>query len=83
MDPDRSGWDAIVGKYDYKIGEFRIEEIVRKDGELYAKAANSSRGYELRMYPLGENIFGIKDLDGDLSFDENGLSLYGQTGRKL
>ena len=83
MDPDRSGWDAIVGKYDYKIGEFRIEEIVRKDGELYAKAADSSRGYELRMYPLGENTFGIKDLDGDLSFDENGLSLYGQTGRKL
>ena len=82
-DSDRSGWDAIVGKYDYKIGEFRIEEIVRKDGELYAKAADSSRGYELRMYPLGENIFGIKDLDGDLSFDENGLSLYGQTGRKL
>ena len=82
-DPDRSDWDAIVGKYEYKIGDFRIGEIFQKDGALYAKASDPSRSFALRMYPLGENSFGIKDLDADLSFDENGLTLYGQTGRKL
>ena len=80
--PDQSGWGSLVGKYDYQIGDFRIEEIFRKDGTLYARANNDGRTLALRLWPLGENRSGIKDLDADLSFSENGLTLYGVTGRK-
>ena len=82
QNPDQSSWDDIVGEYDYKIGDFRIEEIFRKDGALYARANDDGRAIALRLWPLGENRFGIKDLDADLNFSEDGLTLYGVTGRK-
>ena len=83
QDPDRSGWAAICGRYDYAIGEFRIDEIVQKDGALYAKASYQGSDYELRMYPLGEDTFGIKDIDGDITFGDGTLTMYGETGKKL
>jgi len=82
-DPDRSGWDALCGKYDYAIGDFRIDEVFRKDGELYAGAFNGGTACTLRMYPLGDRVFGIKDLDADLTFTGGALTLYGKTGNKL
>ena len=82
QNPDQSGWNALVGKYDYKIGDFRIEEVFRKDGALYARSSDDGRAIALRLWPLGENRFGIKDLDADLNFSEDGLTLYGVTGMK-
>ncbi len=35
------------------------------------------------MAPLGENVFGIKDLDGDLTFGDGTLTLWDETGKKL
>ena len=83
QDPDRSVWDALCGRYDYAIGYFRINEIVMKDGELFAEASEGERPCTLRLYPLGENTFGIKDLDADLVFGGGALTLYGVTGKKL
>lgn len=74
--------NALVGKYDYNIGDFRIEEVFRKDGALYAMVNDNGRAIALRLWPLGDNRFGIKDLDEDIYFDEDGLTLYGVTGRK-
>ena len=82
QNPDRSGWDEFCGKYDYAIGDFRIEEIFRKDGEMYARANDDDRAIELRLYPLGEKTFGIKDLDADLTLSDGTLTLYGVTGKK-
>ena len=82
QNPDRSGWDALCGKYDYAIRDFRIEEIFRKDGELYARANYNGRESELRLYPLGEKTFGIKDLDADLTLSDGTLTLYDKTGKK-
>ena len=82
-DPDKSGWDALCGRYEFAIEDFRINEIVMKDGDLYARAAEGERACSLRLYPLGENAFGIKDLDADITFGEGTLTLYGQTGTKL
>ena len=81
-DPDRSGWDALCGKYDYTIADFHIHEIVLRDGALYAEAADGERPCTLRLWPLGENRFGIKDLDADLTFGDGALTLYGVTGKK-
>ena len=82
-DPDRSGWEALCGAYDYAIGEFRINEIFMKDGALYARASEDETAYTLRLYPLGSNTFGIRDLDADLVFGDGTLTLYGVTGNKL
>ena len=82
-DPDKRGWAALCGKYDYVISDFHINEIVVKDGELYARASHGGSDCTLRLWPLGENTFGIKDLDADLSFGDGTLTLYGKTGKKL
>ena len=82
-DPDRSGWDAFCGKYDFGEAIFRIEEIVRKGEDLYAKVVYRENRYDLKLYPLGEKTFGIKDLDGDITFDDEGLTLWEETHKKL
>ena len=83
-DPDRSGWEALCGKYDYAYEEdFHIEEILMKDAELYLKAIYKGKSAELRMLPLGENTFGVKAFSGDVSFGEDGLHLWGKIGKKL
>ncbi len=81
--PDKTGWAALCGNYDYTIGTFRISEILMKNGTLYARASQGEAEYTLRLYPLGEKTFGIKDLDADLIFGDGTLTLYGQTGTKL
>ena len=35
------------------------------------------------MFPLEGGAFGIKDLDGEITFDEDGLNLWGEAHRKL
>ena len=82
QDPDKSGWPALCGKYDYTVSDFHIHSIVMKDGALYAEAADGERACTLRLWPLGENRFGIKDLDADLTFADGTLTLYGVTGKK-
>ena len=57
-------------------------EIVMKDGALYAEAADGERACTLRLWPLDESRFGIKDLDADLTFADGTLTLYGVTGKK-
>ena len=81
--PDKTGWAALCGNYDYTIGTFRISEILMMNGTLYARASQGEAEYTLRLYPLGEKTFGIKDLDADLIFGDGTLTLYGQTGTKL
>ena len=81
-DPDKSGWAALCGRYDYAIGDFRIREIVMKDETLYALASQGEAAYTLRLYPLGGKTFGVKDLDADLIFGDGTLTLYGRTGTK-
>ena len=83
QDPDKSGWEAFCGKYDFGEADFRIDEIFMKDEKLYAKASYHEQSYELRMFPLEENTFGIKDIDGDITFGDDGLTLWGEAHQKL
>ena len=81
--PDRGSWESLIGRYDYDnpdIG-FAIHEILMKDGDLYGKVSYKDRDYELKIYPLSENIFAFRDTD-DFTLDENGLTLWGVTGKK-
>ena len=80
--PDKSGWAAICGQYEFGEEPFRIDEICMEDGDLYANTLYRGMHTKRRLYPLGEHIFGIKDLWGDITFDENGLTLWGETHKK-
>ena len=83
QDPDKSGWEAFVGKYEYPEDGFRIDEILMKEGDLYAKISYKGKTHELKLYPLGEKTFGIKDLEGDINFGDDGLTIWEETHRKL
>ena len=48
-----------------------LEEIYMKDGELYAKAFDDDEETEIRLYPVGEDEFGIKDDWRTFRFGEN------------
>ena len=86
-EPDRSGWDAFCGRYEYpEDAYFRIDEIFRRDGELLARAAihefNFEKSYELKLWPLGENKFFIKDA-GELRFEDGCVKHWGETHKKF
>ncbi len=86
-EPDRSGWDAFCGRYEYpEDAYFRIDEIFRRDGELLARAAihefNFEKSCELKLWPLGENRFFIKDA-GELCFEDGCVKHWGETHKKL
>ena len=82
-DPDRSGWDAFCGKYDFACEDYRIHEVYMKDGNLYAELSYKGDSREERLYPVGENAFGIKLFYSNITFGDNCLNLWGETGKKL
>lgn len=83
--PDKSKWESFCGKYEHpEDGDFIIDEVFMKDGELYANAIDDD-GDDLtfRLYPIGENTFGRKGGMIRLTFTE-GYVTYGEnTCKKL
>ena len=84
-DPDRSGWESFCGKYE-KTGDdaLYIEEVFMKNGDLYLRAIADLRGsYELKLYPLGENVFGIKRYAFPIEFGDGCIKYLGESCKKL
>ncbi len=81
-DPDRSGWEGLCGTYAWR--DYRIE-VFLKDGDLFAAFHTEEKEDDdpSRLYPLGEQTFGVRENSGDIVFGEDGLTFYGETGRKL
>ena len=78
-DPDKSDWESYCGKYEHpEDGEFIVDEVWMKDGDLYATAIDEDGdSFSFRLYPIGENYFGrkrgmlkLKFGDGCLMFDD-------------
>ena len=53
-----------------------------EEGDVIKFESNGT-GYLLRLYPLGDNTFGIKDLSGDFTFGDGCITFEGETYRKL
>ena len=77
--PDKSKWERFCGKYEHpEDADFIVDEVFMKDGELYAHAIDEENSkLTFRLYPIGEDEFGIKlgllkltFGDGCLSFDD-------------
>ena len=84
-DPDTSKWDSYCGKYEHPEEDtFTIDEVYRKDGDLWAKAIDDEGDpMEFKLYPLGENTFGRKGGMLKLTFGENCFTVDGETYKKL
>ena len=80
--PDRIGWDDLCGIYAWR--DYRIEVFLR-DGDLYAAFHTETERDDdpSRLYPLRDKVFGIRGNSGDIRFGNDGLTFYGETGRKL
>ena len=85
-DPDKSKWESFCGKYEHPEDgdeDFVIDEVLMKNGELYASAVIEGDEMTFRLYPLGENEFGRKRGYLKLTFGEGCLSFDGFTFKKL
>ena len=83
-DPDRSEWDSFCGRYQRLDDSSRIYEIDRKGDDLYYHFVNpEGMRFDLRMYPIGERTFGINEDDFTLVFSDGGMTIGGNTCRKL
>ncbi|MBR6040919.1 MAG: beta-lactamase family protein [Clostridia bacterium] len=84
-DPDKSKWEGFCGKYEHpEDADFIIDEVIMKDGELYANAIDDD-GDDLtfRLYPIGGNEFGRKGGMLRVTFGDNCLVIDDVTCRKL
>jgi len=78
-DPDKSKWESFCGKYEHpEDADFIIDEVIMKDGELYANAIDDD-GDDLtfRLYPIGESEFGRKGGMLRVTFGDNCLVIDG------
>ena len=84
-DPDKSNWESFCGKYERpEDDDFMIDEVLIKDGELYARAIDDDGDeFECRLYPIGENEFGRKGGMVKLTFAEGSVTYCGNTCKKL
>ena len=83
QNPDRSGWASFTGKYDYDEDGFCMDEILIRDGDLYAKIRCDGSSHELKLYPMDEKTFGMKPYCRNITFGDDSLTLWGTTGKKL
>ena len=84
-DPDKSAWERFCGRYAHEDGDnFYPDEVFLRDGELFVKwMRGHGAGFTWRLYPLGDNEFGIKKFDFTIRFVEGGLECFDEVYKKL
>ena len=82
-EPDRSERESFCGKYDFDHWDYRVDEVFMKAGELYVRLFYKDVCSELKLYPLGEKVFGMKPYYGNITFGDGTLTLWDETGVKL
>jgi GNAT superfamily N-acetyltransferase len=83
--PDRSKWDSFCGRYQRLDDVSRIYEIDRNGDDLYYHFVNPEEGmrFDLRLYPIGEDTFGLNEDDFTLVFADGGMTIDGKACKKL
>ena len=84
-DPDRSGWGNFCGEYKAEGTGYLIEKIYPENGDLFAAIfdTESGRRFTVRLYPFGENTFGIRESSDEIVFGDGCLSFGENTCKKL
>ena len=84
QNPDKSGWEALCGKYDHpEDSDFFVDEVCMKNGELYARTIDGGDEMVFRLYPIDENKFGRKAGMLELTFGDSCLIYDDLTCKKL
>lgn len=85
QNPDKSAWERFCGKYAHEEGDtFYPDEVYLRDGDLYVKwMRGHGAGFHWKLYPLGDNEFGIKKFDFTIRFGEGQLTCFDEVYKKL
>ena len=85
QNPDKSAWESFCGKYAHEEGDtFYPDEVYLRDENLYVKWMRThGDGFNWKLYPLGDNEFGIKKFDFTIRFGEGQLTCFDEVYRKL
>ena len=83
--PDQSAWAGFCGKYAHEADDcFYPDEVYLQDGDLYVKwMRGHGAGFRWKLYPLGDNEFGIKKFDFTIRFGEGQLICFDEVYKKL
>ena len=83
--PDKSAWSSYCGRFAHEEDDnFYPEEVFLRDGELYVKwMRGHGEGFLWRLYPLGDDEFGIKKFDFTLRLSSEGLTCFAEIYKKL
>ena len=84
-DPDKSRWESFCGEYETSSDGLIIEKVYIKDGDLFALiySTEADSRFEARLYPFGEDTFGIREDTEEIVFGDGFLTFGGEPCRKL
>ena len=82
-DPDKSMWESFCGKYEEPDDDLYVDEVFMRGGELYVRLIEDCGAWEAKLYPLGDNKFGIKRYSPVFEFGDGCLIYGGYTCKKL
>ena len=82
-DPDKSKWESFCGKYEKPDDDLYVDEVFLRDGELFVKLIEECSAWEAKLYPLGDDKFGIKRYSPVFEFGDGSLIYGGYTCKKL
>lgn len=84
-DPDKSGWEALCGRYEKPDDDLFVDEVFLKDGGLFARfMTDTGRSWDWKLFPLGANEFGVKRwYSVTFKFEDGSISYGGYTLKKL
>ena len=83
--PDRSGWGNFCGEYKPEGKGYLIKKIYTESGDLFAEIfdTESGRCFSARLYPFGENTFGIREAEEEIVFGDDCLTFGETAGKKM
>ena len=83
--PDKSAWESFCGKYAHEEGDcFYPDEVYLRNGDLYVKwMRGHGAGFDWKLYPLGDDEFGIKKFDFTIRFGEGQLTCFDEVYKKV
>ncbi len=83
-DPDKSGWDALCGSYEREGEDRKRFEVLRKGEDLAIRfVSRQGEPMEMKLYPLGEERFGLAWADDEILFSGGGMTVDGQACRRV
>ena len=84
-EPDMGGWVNFCGEYMTEGTGYLIKKVYLENDALFAAISDteSGRHFAVRMYPFGENTFGIKESSDEIAFGDGCLTFGDLVGKKL